>query len=78
VLGEVATITSASAVCLAAVRGCRDSSRVGIWDVAREVARGYWARALERERRTTVLMLRDAPDRAQGPHTASPAESDGT
>ncbi len=58
-LSEVVTIVaSVSGTCLAAtLRPRRGGSRTGLWDVAREAVRGYGARAMERERRTTLVVL---------------------
>lgn len=57
-LAEIAVISaSASGTGLAVVRACHSTTRVSLWDVARDAVRGYWARELVREQRTTLLAL---------------------
>lgn len=59
-LGEViAIVTSACGALIASARFRPARSRTGIWDVARDVVRGHSQRAMERERRVTLLVLAD-------------------
>lgn len=75
-IGElIAIVTSVSGVLVAAARTRPRRSRAGVWDVAREAVLAYSQRAMERERRTTLLVLADLTRSRRPDHALEPPEA---